>query len=90
MWRGTTLVLGAHFAPAQRLVLQVRALGVMAPEKASAALCTRFPAWQHEVVDGELRVQIRFRGNSLDADALDLWLAALREITHPQGSVYRG
>lgn len=90
-WGDVTIVLGTHFAPAKKLLLELRALGLMDPAAISSALCTerRFAGWQHEVVDGELRAHVPFRGNSLHADDLDAWLALVHKTAHPQGSVYR-
>lgn len=92
MWGGVTIVLGTHFAPAKQLLLDLRALGLMDPSATSNALCTqpRFARWRHEVVDGELRVHVPFRGNSLEGGDVDAWLAAVRTVSRYQGSVYRG
>ena len=92
IWGDVTIVLGTQFAPAKRLLLELRALGLLEPAKVADALCTdiRFTTWRHEVVDGELRVHVPFRGNSLHAEDLDAWLASVRAATHPAGSVYRG
>ncbi len=90
-WNDVTVVLGTHFAPAKQLLLELRALGLMQPATIADALCTevRFADWHHEVVDGELRVHVPFRGSSLDADDLDAWLAVVHQSAQRQGSAYR-
>lgn len=91
-WGGVTIVLDTRFTPAKRLFLQLRALGLRDPAAISNALCTqpRLAQWRHEVVDGELRVRVPFRGNSLEGGDVDRWLAAVRTVSSFEATVYRG
>lgn len=90
-WQGLTVVLDTRFVPGRQLVLGLRVLGLFTPSCAADALRThpRFGAWRTRVEDGELRLDVSFRGSALQPADLEAWLDAVRATCTTEGSAYR-
>ena len=91
IWQDLAVVLDTRFVHGHQLVLGLRVLGLPAPEDTLRALRTekRFAAWRSCVADGELQLQVRFRGSRLTPADLESWLDAVRTTTPTRDSVYR-